>query len=130
MKLNWSLILPSAMALTLSQCADTTTSAAELATTPAANVQLSNDPLNVVLGAGDVTVMDGIKVVSILKTSKPNVEQTKFQQGQKQIVVKSRGSHGPAAIQLFDTKSGRELGNVMAYDVKDGQPSWALGMGE
>lgn len=49
---------------------------------------------------------------------------------QEQIVVKSRGNHGPATVQLFDCRSGREQARVMAYEIKGGKPAWARGMGE
>ncbi|MGB6222508.1 hypothetical protein [Haloferula sp.] len=60
----------------------------------------------------------------------PNVEETKFINEQDQIVVKSRGNHGPATVQLFDSKTGRQEGKVMAYEITDDQPLWAAGMGQ
>lgn len=74
--------------------------------------------------------MEGSRQVSTCTTASPNVEETRFITEQQQIVVKSRGNHGPATVQLFDTRTGREQGRVMAYEVKNGQPSWATGMGE
>ncbi|MCB1204964.1 MAG: hypothetical protein KDN18_11950 [Verrucomicrobiae bacterium] len=87
-------------------------------------------PLTSVNGPGTVTIQEGARTVSVCKTASPNVEQTKFITEQQQIVVKSRGAHGPATVQLFDTATGTEKGRVMAYDIKNNQPAWAAGMGE
>lgn len=87
-------------------------------------------PLSSVNGQGTVTIMEGSRQVATCRTASPNVEQTRFITEQQQIVVKSRGNHGPATVQLFDTSSGAELGRVMAFDIKGGQPAWASGMGE
>ena len=45
-------------------------------------------------------------------------------------MVKSRGNHGPATVQLFNSRTGAEPGRVMAYDMRGGNPAWAAGMGE
>jgi hypothetical protein len=58
------------------------------------------------------------------------VEETRFISEQDQIVVKSRGNHGPATVQLFNTRTGAQQGSVMAYEVRGGFPAWAAGMGE
>ena len=87
-------------------------------------------PLTAVKGPGSVTIMEGSSRVSTLQTASPNVEQTRFISEQEQIVVKSRGNHGPATVQLFNSRSGRLEGTVMAYEIKNNQPSWAAGMGE
>ena len=68
--------------------------------------------------------------MAVCSTASPNVEETKFITEQQEIVVKSRGNHGPATVQLFDTKSGKEKGRVMAYEIRGGKPAWAAGMGE
>lgn len=67
--------------------------------------------------------------VSTCKTTSLIVEETRFITEQQQIVVKSRRNHGPATVQLFDTRTGNEQGRAMAYEVKNRQPSWASGMG-
>jgi hypothetical protein len=87
-------------------------------------------PLTSVNGQGTVVIMEGNRRLSVCHTASPNVEQTRWHRGQQQIVVKSRGNHGPATVQLFDTRSGREVGRVMAYDIANGGPGWAVGMGE
>jgi hypothetical protein len=87
-------------------------------------------PLTTVKGQGKVTIMEGSRTVAVCSTASPNIEETKFITGQEEIVVKSRGNHGLATVQLFDTKSGKEKGRVMAYEIKAGKPAWAAGMGE
>jgi hypothetical protein len=58
------------------------------------------------------------------------VEETRFINEQQQIVVKTRGNHGPATVQLFNARTGKEEGRVMAFEIKKGKPAWAAGMGE
>ncbi len=87
-------------------------------------------PLTAVNGQGTVTIMEGDRTVAVCRTASPNIEQTRFISEQQQIVVKSRGNHGPATVQLFDSRKGTELGKVMAYAIQDGQPPWAQGMGD
>ena len=127
-------ILPVAI-LSLTQCVvdqngnlidPSTGSAVQL---PANNAGFSQ-PLTSVNGQGTVTIMEGNRRVSVCRTASPNIEQTRWQSEQDQIVVKSRGNHGPATVQLFDTRSGRQLGTVMAYELANGGPAWARGMGE
>jgi hypothetical protein len=89
-----------------------------------------SQPLSASTGTGSVTVREGGRVLSSISTASPNVEETRWHREQEQIVVKSRGNHGPATVQLFDSRSGRELGRVMAYDIAGGKPKWAAGMGE
>jgi hypothetical protein len=87
-------------------------------------------PLTALKGAGKVTIKEGKVVVTTLKTASPNVEETRFINEQEQIVVKSRGNHGPATVQLFNSRTGKEEGRVKAFEIKNGQPAWAAGMGE
>jgi len=93
---------------------------------PSSNLQ----SLSASRGMGTVTILDGFQTVAICYTASPNVENTRFINGQQQIVVKSRGNHGPATVQLFDTRTGQQEGRVMAYEVRGGYPAWAAGMGE
>ncbi len=69
-----------------------------------------SQPLTAVTGPGSVTIREGSRTLTSFRTAKPNVEQTRWFSEQEQIVVKSRGSHGPAAVQLFDSRTGRQLG--------------------
>jgi hypothetical protein len=87
-------------------------------------------PLMAVKGKWKVTIKEGSRTVAVCSTASPNVEEIKFITEQQEIVVKSRGNHGPATVQLFDTKSGKEKGRVMAYEIRGGKPAWADGMGE
>jgi hypothetical protein len=87
-------------------------------------------PLTAVKGKGKVTIKEGSRTVAVCSTASPNVEEARFITEQQEIVVKSRGNHGPATVQLFDTKSGKEKSRVMAYKIRDGKPAWAAGMEE
>lgn len=87
-------------------------------------------PLTVVSGQGRVTIMEGSRTVATCYTASPNIEQTRFISEQTQIVVKSRGNHGPATVQLFNSRTGRQEGTVMAYELANGGPTWAAGMAD
>jgi hypothetical protein len=80
------------------------------------------------VGQGQVQIMEGGRVVSTLRTASPNVETHQFTSGQSQMVVKSRGNHGPATVELFDTQTGVLRDKVLAFAIENGQPSWARGM--
>lgn len=80
------------------------------------------------VGQGQVTIMQGGKVVSTLRTAAQNVEEHHFRSGQRQMVVKSRGNHGPATVELFDVRTGTLRDKVLAYAIQNGQPEWARGM--
>ena len=99
-------------------------------TAVAANAPSYGQPLTAQTGAGTVTIREGSRIVSTIRTASPNVEQTRWHSEQEQIVVKSRGNHGPATVQLFNSRTGREMHRVMAYDIRGGKPRWAAGMGE
>lgn len=87
-------------------------------------------PLTVSTAGDAVTIREGARVVSSFRTAMPNVEETRWASEQEQIVVKSRANHGPATVQLFNSRNGAEQGRVMAYDIRGDQPAWAAGMGE
>ena len=87
-------------------------------------------PLTAVRGQGQVTIMEGNRTVSTISTASPNIEQTRWHKGKQQIVVKSRGNHGPATVQLFNSRTGRQLGTVKAYELAQGGPTWAAGMAD
>ncbi len=80
------------------------------------------------VGQGQIQVMQNGRVISTIRTASPNVESHHFNKGQSQIVVKSRGNHGPATVQLFDTKTGILRDKVLAFAIQNGQPAWARGM--
>lgn len=75
-------------------------------------------------------IREGGRIVSSFRTALPNVEETRWASEQEQIVVKSRGNHGPATVQLFNSRNGSELGRVFAYEIRNGQPAWAVSMAE
>lgn len=90
----------------------------------------NGQPLTALTGPGSVTIREGSRTLSSFRTTGPNVEETRWYSGQEQIVVKSRGNHGPATVELFESRSGRKLGTVMAYELAQGGPAWATGMAE
>lgn len=87
-------------------------------------------PLTAINGQGTVVIMEGSHKVAVCNTASPNIEQTRFINEQNQIVVKSRGNHGPATVELFNTRTGRLEGTVKAYELANGGPSWADGMAD
>ena len=87
-------------------------------------------PLTAATTPGAVIIREGARTVTSFGTAMPVVEETRFINEQEQIVVKSRGNHGPATVQLFNSRNGAEQGRVMAYEIRGGQPAWAAGMGE
>ena len=120
------------LALALSQCivVEPGTNGSGTANQIPGSTPSYGQPLTAQTSAGSVTIREGDRVVSSFRAASPNVEQTRWHAEQQQIVVKSRGNHGPATVQLFNSRNGRELGRVMAYDIRGGQPAWAAGMGE
>jgi len=132
MKHQISIILAPAAAVALSSCVVEVP-----ATNPGAATQVPgsapagfSQPLTAVAAPGSVTIREGSRTLSSFRTASPNVEETAWYQEQEQIVVKSRGNHGPATVELFDTRSGRKLGTVMAYEIAKGGPAWATAMAE
>lgn len=95
-----------------------------------ANSPSYGQPLTATTGQGSVTIREGSRVVTSFRTAMPNVEQTRWYAEQEQIVVKSRGNHGPATVELFNSRTGAKLGTVMAYELASGGPAWASGMGD
>ena len=85
-------------------------------------------PMTASVGQSQVQVMQNGQVVSTLRTASPNVESHHFTSGQSQMVVKSRGNHGPATVELFDTKTGVLRDKILAFAIENGQPAWARGM--
>ena len=70
------------------------------------------------------------RTVTTLYTASPNIEQTRWVSEQEQIVVKSRGNHGSATVQLFNSRAGRQECTVMAYELASGGPTRAAGMAD
>jgi hypothetical protein len=90
----------------------------------------SAGPLSASTSGDSVIIRQGGRVLSSFRAASPIIEETRWRDEQNRIVVKSRGNRGPATVQLFDPRSGREVGRVMAYDIRGGKPAWAAGMGE
>lgn len=86
-------------------------------------------PLTVQTSQGRVTIREGGRYVTSFTAARPNIEKTRWYAEQEQIVVKSRGNHGPATVQLFNSRTGQVLGSVMAYQAANG-PAWARSMAE
>ncbi len=84
--------------------------------------------LQAVVAQGGVRITQGGKKICFIRTASPNVERHHFINNKSQIVIKSRGNHGPATVELFDTRTGTLKGKVLAYAIRNGQPSWARGM--
>lgn len=76
---------------------------------------------------GGVEVLVNGQVTTRIKSAMPNVEKTGLINGGSLMVVKSRGDHGPASVELFDTRTGVLRDKVLAFAIKDGRPSWANG---
>jgi hypothetical protein len=86
--------------------------------------------LEVSVEQGGVRMLRRGMTVSLIRTRFPNVENWKLVNGNTEIVVKSRGDRGPAAVELFDTRTGILKGKTMSNAIVDGEPDWALGFEE
>jgi hypothetical protein len=81
--------------------------------------------IKVGVGQGRVVLQRGGRTVAVLRTQLPNVEKWKLIDDDQKIVIKSRGNHGPAAVELFDTRDGQLRDKVLAFAIHDGEPEWA-----
>ncbi len=88
-----------------------------------------SQPLVARAGLQVVALFAGSVLEATCKTVHPTVEETRFLDQQRQIVVRSRGTSGPATVQLFDCATGIERGRVTSDQIRDGQPAWAATMG-
>jgi hypothetical protein len=70
------------------------------------------------------------KTIAVCRTQFPEIENWKLINRNRQIVVKSRGRHGPAAVELFNIVDGSLADKVMAFAIKNGKPAWARGFEE
>jgi hypothetical protein len=52
--------------------------------------------------------------ICLIRTELPNVERWEIINRNTEIVIKSRGERGPAAVELFDTRTGIPKGKVGA----------------
>jgi hypothetical protein len=67
--------------------------------------------------------------VCLIRTQFSKVEGWQLINDNREIVIKSRSQRGPAAIELFDTRTGILKGRVMAVQ-QDERPAWAEGFWE
>ncbi|MFC4992501.1 hypothetical protein [Rubritalea tangerina] len=120
-----SLITASTLSIALTSCTPPTNAPTS---TAADSAHPYGQPLTAKTATNTVRIYEGSRLVSTLNSARPNVETTRFIEEQNKIVVKSRGNHGPATLQLFDTHSGKQLSSIPAYQKPT--PAWAAGMGE
>jgi hypothetical protein len=76
---------------------------------------------------GGVRLLRRGMTVCLIRTELPKVERWEIINRNTEIVIKSRGERGPAAVELFDTHSGILKAKVMEYAIHNGQPEWASG---
>jgi hypothetical protein len=87
-------------------------------------------PVKVHVEQGQVRLLRDGKTIATCRTQLPEIEKWKLINGNRQIVVKSRGRHGPAAVELFNVVDGSLADKVMAFAIKNGNPEWARGFEE
>lgn len=76
---------------------------------------------------GRVRILRDNRTVAVVRPAMPNVERYKFTNSNQQIIIKSRGNHGPASVELFNLSDGSLADKVLAFAIKGGKPSWARG---
>ena len=76
---------------------------------------------------GRVRILRDNRTVAVVRPAMPNVERYKFTNSNQQIIIKSRGNHGPATVELFNISDGSLADKVLAFAIKGGKPSWARG---
>lgn len=132
MKIRLHTLVILCVALGLASCAapEGNSNALSSSIKPASGPAGFTQPLTSSNGNGTVTIREGSRILSTCRTAAPIVEETRWYREQEQIAVKSRGKHGPATVQLFDSRTGAEVGRVMAYEIKNGKPAWATTMAE
>jgi hypothetical protein len=86
-------------------------------------------PLDVSVEHAGVRLLRRGMTICLIRTDLPNVERWEIVNRNTEIIIKSRGDGGPAAVELFDTQSGILKAKVMEYAIIDGQPQWASGFG-
>lgn len=67
------------------------------------------------------------KLIVRIKTALPNVEDWKFVEEGGYVITKSRGSHGPASVEKFESRTGILRDKVLAYAIRNGEAEWAKG---
>jgi hypothetical protein len=62
-----------------------------------------------------------------IRTAMPVVERHSFTNGNQRIIVKSRGNHGPATVEMFDVRTGVLRDKVLAFAIRSSGATWAYG---
>jgi hypothetical protein len=75
-----------------------------------------------------LVICDHGKVIANLASAKGFIEAWDFTKDGERVVIKSRGAHGPATIELFSLRNGPPEASVQAYE-KD-LPEWAAAYAE
>jgi len=70
-----------------------------------------------------LNVCDHGKTVANLESAKGFIEGWEFTKDGEYLVIKSRGAHGPATIELFSLRNGSVAASVQAYEKN--LPDWA-----
>jgi hypothetical protein len=70
-----------------------------------------------------LNVFDHGRVVANLESAKGFIEDWGFTRDGAHVVIKSRGAHGPATIELFPLRNGPPAESVQAYEKN--LPDWA-----
>jgi len=87
----------------------------------------SQQPLRASVEQSQVRLTRGGRTVAVCRTAMANVERWSFTNGTSQIIVKSRGNHGPAMVELFDTATGTLRDKVLASAIRRSNVRWARG---
>lgn len=74
---------------------------------------------------GGLIISENGNDVATIRTAGQNLESRMFINGGKNFITKSRGNHGPATVELWDSATGALKDKVMTSAIKDGQPAWA-----
>ena len=84
-------------------------------------------PVKAHVEQSQVRLLRNGKTIAVCRTQLPEIENWKVINGNRQIVVKSRGRHGPAAVELFNVVDGSLVDKIMAFAIANGKPEWARG---
>lgn len=84
-------------------------------------------PLQAKVERGQVRIIRSEQTLRVVRTALPNIENCKFVNDQQQLVVKSRGNHGPAMVEKFNTRTGVLEDKVMAAEIRKSGAKWARG---
>lgn len=84
-------------------------------------------PLRASVEQGQIRLTRDGRSVAVCRTAMANVERWAFVNGGSQIIVKSRGNHGPAMVELFDTATGTLRDKVLASAIRRSDARWARG---